>query len=144
MDCDGHLAQCLSEMNVDMTWWAHRWQRWPMSRWSREQPRCPALSRFNLFVEDTPWETLTHHQSTRTLTLCQISAPESKLVALFRRPQFCASILKHGLRFYVLCESWCFVATAFGRLTQLSTGDSSVFQTALQLTQLKFRSHIKS
>lgn len=24
MECDGHLAQCLSEVNVDVTWWANR------------------------------------------------------------------------------------------------------------------------
>lgn len=52
MDCDSHLAQCLSEMNVDMTWWALRMLCWLLSR-SYEQPRCPTHSRIMSYGGNT-------------------------------------------------------------------------------------------
>lgn len=39
MDCDGHLAQCLSEVNVDVTWWANRMLAAVPELWAAQMPR---------------------------------------------------------------------------------------------------------
>lgn len=82
MDCDSHLAQCLSEVNMDMTWWVDRMlaavqETWAaqMSHtlhhhiiWRRTHPESTSYRECSLFIEvltpsrlhterGTPWDT---------------------------------------------------------------------------------------
>lgn len=67
MDCDGHLAQCLSEVNVDVTWWADRTLAALQDLWAAQMPHTlqypiawrrthPESSSYGEHSQDVCWE----------------------------------------------------------------------------------------